>query len=222
MIQLTVKNMGKMTCGLALVLLCQPSLSATKSEFSLKPSLGYTYFNIQGASVSTLSEEGEQGLDYNYKGGNSAGVIGQYAINDKFEIEAGLEYVETGAKIAVNYDFISINLGELKVNSLFVPVRAKYNFNPSSTGTRFSARAGVSPTYLLSATTETLGDSQNVKNDFNSFGLMSQVGLGFDWDIVGGKLAADLNYNYGLTKTFKNSNGKTIGYQMSVGYIFNL
>lgn len=221
MIQLTVKNFSKLTCGLALGLLCQPSLGASKSEFSLKPSLGYTYFNIQGASTE-VSGDADGSLEYNYKGGNSAGVIAEYSISEAFELEAGLEYVETGAKLAANFGILSLNFGELKVNSLFVPLRAKYNFNPSSTGTRFSARAGLAPTFLLAAKSEYLGESTNVKSSFNSFGLMSQVGLGFDWDIVGGRLAADLNYNYGLTKTFKEGSGKTVGYQMSVGYIFSL
>lgn len=226
--QLTVKRMNKLALGLAALMLCQPSFGATgSSALTLKPSLGYTYFNIQGAAAGAQveGEEGEvAGLDYKYKGGNSAGVIAQYALDDAFEVELGLEYVETGAKVGLDLnDFISLTAAELTVGSLFVPIRAKYNFNPKSDGTRFNVRAGLAPTYLLSAKSkESFGETRDIKSEMNSFGVMTQVGLGMDWQILSGRLAADFNYNYGLTKIFKDTNGKSVGYQLALGYVLSL
>lgn len=198
------------------------SVSATQSDrLKIVPSLGYSYFNITGATA-----------DFKSKSGNSAAVLVQMPMNPNVELEAGLEYLETGAKLT--YDLgdlgglgtLSIDTAKLDMKQIAIPLRAKYVFNPASDGTRYFGKAGLTPTYLVSAKMDDAltGQSENVKSTMNDLGLLTQVGLGADWGLeaITGRISFDFTYSYGLTKVFKDEDGRSTGFQLQLGYAFLL
>ncbi len=199
---------------LALAVTNQVVSSAGHDELKLVPSLGYSYFNIQGATA-----------DYKAKGGNSAGILVQMPMTDSaIELESGLEYLETGAKQTFDFGFLSIDAATLSIGQLAVPLRAKYIFNPTGAGTHWYGRAGLTPTYVMSAKSDVMGQSADVKSDVNSFGVLTQAGIGAEWsnDMIPGRITMDLTYSYGLTKVFKIADGKASGFQLQAGYSFHL
>lgn len=199
-----------------LVFAAQDTMSASNSDrLKLVPSLGYSYFNITGSSS-----------DFKSKSGSSAAVLVQMPMATSLEFESGLEYLETGAKLSADAgDGWSYELAKITVQQLAIPLRAKYNFNPESTGTRYFGKAGLTPTYLMSAKSETfLVGSENIKSSMNDIGVLTQAGLGADWgvDAITGRVSFDLTYSYGLTKVFKDSDGRSTGFQLNLGYVFLL
>lgn len=187
--------------------------SAPSERMKIVPSLGYSYFNITGTSA-----------DYKSKSGNSAAVLLQIPMNPELEVESGLEYIETGAKQSIDLGFLSYDTAKLDVKQLAIPVRAKYNFNPTATGTHYYAKAGLIPTYLMSAKLEVFGDSRDAKSSMNDLGLLTQAGFGADWGLeaMAGRIAFDFTYSYGLTKVFKDFDGRSTGFQLQLGYAFML
>ncbi len=191
------------------------SVSSPRAEqWKIVPTLGYSYFNIQGASAA-----------YKSKSGSSAAVLAQMPMmGGQIELESGLEYLETGAKQTLDFGFFSIDAMTIDIKQIAVPLRAKYIFNPETTSTRWYGKAGLTPTYVVGAKAEVPGASSDIKSDLNDIGVLTQVGLGADWgiDAVTGRVSLDLTYSYGLTKVFKNSDGRATGFQVQAGYAFAL
>ena len=220
-----VKTVALAVCLSALPQLSQaaPSSSTSASKFNsmkIVPSLGYTYFNIQGAAL-------DPSVTNSSKGGSSAGVLVQLPMMGKsLELETGLEYLETGAKQSADlFSIFSITLSETEINHIAIPVRAKYNFNPSSEGTQWYGKAGLTPTFVMTAKNTSLGSEViDIKSDVNPFGVLTQAGIVADWalGLAGGRVSVDFSYNYGLTKVFKDAGGTSTGYLLQAGYIFSL
>ncbi len=192
------------------------SVSAKPTEqLKIVPSLGYSYFNIQGADA-----------DYKSKGGNSAAVLVQMPMaGGQVELESGLEYLETGAKQTVDFAGLSFEVSSLEFKQIAIPLRAKYIFNPASEGTHWFGKAGVTPTYVVGAkSSDIFGASSDIKSEMTELGVLTQAGIGADWGIeaVAGRVSLDLTYNYGLTKVFKNADGRATGYIVQAGYAISL
>ena len=190
------------------------SSMANSSNLKIVPTLGYSYFNIQGSSS-----------DYKSKGGNSVAVLAQMPMGGSVELESGLEYLETGAKQSVDFGFLSLDTLTVTIKQLTVPLRAKYIFNPSSSGTRWYGKGGVTPTFVMSASADVPGaGSTDIKSDLNTFGILAQAGLGADWGLesIGGRVNLDVTYSQGLTKVFKEDSGRAAGFQIAAGYAFSL
>lgn len=192
------------------------SVVSTNQHIKLIPSLGYTYFNIQGADV-----------DFKAKSGNSAAVLVLYPLAQYgIELESGIEYLETNSKITQEVFFLSMDVASLNMSQIAVPLRARYTFNPNSESTHYFIKGGLTPTLLVKAQMEEhiTGSSQDVKSEMNSLGLYSQIAFGADWghEILGGRVHFDISYNYGLTKLYKSENGKSAGFQLQAGYAINL
>lgn len=196
-----------------LATLPQWASAAEASRMKIVPSLGYSYFNITGGAG-----------DYKSKSGSSAAILAQMPMGANLEIESGLEYLETGAKQTLDFGFLSLDTAKLEVKQLAIPIRAKYNFNPDAPGTRYFAKAGLTPTYLLSAKVEGLGESTDVKSSMNDIGFLSQAGVGADWGLeaIAGRISFDFTYSYGLTKVFKDEDGRSTGFQLQLGYVYAL
>lgn len=183
-------------------------------QLKIVPSLGYSYFNIQGSSS-----------DFKSKGGTSAGVLAQMPImNGQVELESGLEYLETGAKQTIDFGFFSMDAMTIDIKQIAIPIRAKYIFNPTAVGTRWYGKAGLTPTYVVGAKAEVPGASTDIKSDLTEVGVLTQAGVGADWNLEAmmGRVSLDLTYNYGLTKVFKNADGRATGFIVQAGYAFAL
>ncbi len=189
--------------------------SATLNQLKIIPSVGYSYFNITGSDDN-----------YKSKSGGSAAALVQYPLMQSLEIESGLEYLETGAKQTLDFGIFSLDTATLEMQQLTIPLRAKYTFNPQSENTQYYGKAGITPTYLMSAKMDSFtGSSADVKSTLNEWGLLTQAALGADWKLetVSGRVSFDLIYSYGLTKVFKdNSNGRLTGFQAQLGYVVSL
>lgn len=192
------------------------SVAQINPQMKVIPSLGYTYFNIQGSKD-----------DYKSKSGNSAAVLVQMPLSDYgINFESGLEYLETGAKLTYDFGILSLDVASLKMAQLAIPLRASYTLNPSSTGTQYYVKGGMTPTYLVQAKLEDNinGVSTDVKSEMNDLGLLAQIGFGADWghEVLNGRVHLDLSYNYGLTKIFKSTDGKSAGFHLQAGYAIAL
>jgi Outer membrane protein beta-barrel domain len=182
--------------------------SGSASQYRIAPTLGYTYFNIQGDTV-----------DYSFKSGNSIGVVGQMTLDQDSEIETGLEYMETGAKIAMDIGWFSLDVAELHINQLAIPFRYKYFLNAATENNfRYFFKGGLLATYVVKASLEATEEKQDVKSEINAFGGLANLGFGVDKNFMGGKATLDLSYNYGVSKLMKNSNGRSVGYVLQASY----
>lgn len=212
-LKIVQKTKAHMVALAVLATLPQWAKAAETSAIKIVPSLGYSYFNISGSS-----------FDFKSKSGNSVAVLAQMPMGANLEIESGLEYIETGAKKTFDIGFLSVDTAKFDVKQLAIPIRAKYNFNPDSTGTHYFAKAGLTPTYLLSAKLEVPGETSDVKSSMNDIGFLSQAGLGADWGLesIAGRVSFDFTYSYGLTKVFKDEDGRSTGFQLQLGYVYAL
>jgi hypothetical protein len=185
--------------------------SSHDDRLKVVPTLGYTYFNIQGGNQ-----------DYKSKGGTSVAVLAQMPLGDGLEVESGLDYMETGAKISYS-DFWFFDQ-TYTINQIAIPIRAKYIFNPQAQGTHYYGKAGLTPTFVVSAKSDGPAGSSDFKSSLNTFGALTQAGIGADWglDSVTGRISLDLTYSYGLTKVFKDYDGRSTGYQLQAGYAIAL
>jgi hypothetical protein len=191
----------------------EQSVMNTNEKLKLVPSLGYTYFNIQGGDTA-----------YESKGGSSAAVLIQMPMNADLELESGLEYIETGAKQSVSFGIFSFDTSNITIKNLAIPLRAKYSFNTTQAeGTHWYGKAGLTPTYVMAAELESMGTTQDIKSELNSFNILTQAGVGADWQVtMGGRVNVDFSYNYGLNKVSKNDNGRAAGFQLQAGYSIEL
>ncbi len=193
------------------------SLSQSRADaLKIVPTLGYSYFNIEGSAMNLKS-----------KSGNSAAVLVQMPMmGGQVELESGLQYLESGAKESFDLGSgFSLTTMEINIKQIAIPLNAKYIFNPASEGTHWFGKAGLTPTYLVGAKEDsTFGGSQDVKSEMNTIGLLTQAGVGADWGVeaIMGRVSLDLTYNYGLTKVFKNQDGHATGYQVQAGYAIAL
>lgn len=216
------KTEGQKTLtALALLLtLASTPLSAAENTTTAKalsgvkivPSLGYTYFNIQGTD-----------LDLKSKGGSSAAVLAQVKMMDQLDLETGLQYIETGAKMSVDFGFLSFDTAQFEISNIAIPLLAKYSFNsPQAQEVGFYGKAGLIPMYAVQAKLKTLTETTDIKSDINAFTALTQVAVGGDWDSMGGRINLDVSYNYGLTEFSKSLGGRTAGYQILAGYTIQL
>lgn len=180
------------------------------SKLKIVPTLGYSFFNIQGS-----------GLELSSKGGSSASVLVQMPILDgEVELESGLEYLETGASMSAGF----FSFATIDINQIAVPLRAKYVFNPKTEKTRWYGKAGLTPTYVVSANMNVLGQKSDISSSVNAAGALTQVGIGADWghEIISGRVSMDVTYNYGLTKVLKDEGGTSTGFLVQAGYVISL
>lgn len=203
------------------------SIGSMKDSIKLVPTLGYNYMTIEGADVIVGSGADSYSTEFKAKGGSSAAVLAQMPLGDgHWAFESGLEYMEAVTKATIDFGFLSMEVGQYKMTNLAVPLRAKYLFNPANANdSRFFLKAGVTPTYLMSFKGEDItGQTSNDKSSLNEFGALAQMAVGGDWasGFYKGRISADLAYNYGLTKVFKQGNGRAAGYQLQLGYIIDL
>ncbi|MBC7752634.1 MAG: PorT family protein, partial [Moraxellaceae bacterium] len=182
-------------------------------RLKLIPTVGFTYFNIQGSNS-----------DFKAKSGSSVAALVQLPVDSDFVFETGLEYFEAQAKLSETFGMFEIEYATLKINYLAIPLRAIYNFNqPASQGTHWFAKAGITPSYVMSAKLDSVVGSGDVKSDLNSMTYLAHFGGGADWQVaMGGRLSTDLTYNYGLNKYSKEDSGVIAGINVQVGYSIEL
>lgn len=200
--------------GLVLaVILSKETLAAeNQSTMAIAPSIGYTSFSIKGDNST------------GFKGGYSVGALGYLNTGvDNLDYEVGLEYLQAGgsdnyllAKVDYSLDYLAVPLG----------IRWKAFRYGAQSEKFFFIRAGLAPSYLLSAKAEAssiFGASQSISLDTNSFDLIAYLGIGGSYDVGNNQeILYDLRYLQGTQDVMKASASKNIGLTASVMYSISL
>ena len=163
--------------------------------FSLQPKAGL--------NVSSLSGDG-----FKAKAGFTAGVEGMYQATEKFGVSAAVMYSMQGAKVK--------NVADAKLNYGYIniPILANYYVVKG-----LAIKAGIQPGFMTSAKAKYEGNSRDVKESCKKFDFAIPVGVSYEIANV----VFDARYNFGLTKTVKNTDKCKNGvFQFTVGYKFGL
>ena len=193
--------MKKLILSLTAVVLVSSTLYAQGVSGGLKAGLNFANQKYS-SDIGDFSPSGRTSFH--------AGFFLTAMVSESFGVQPELIYNSVGAKIEF--------LGEesiQKLNYLTVPIMLRYNPVPV-----FNIHAGPQFGFLLSATTEADGDSEDVKDLMK--GLDLGLGLGIGIDLPMG-LVASARYNLGLSNTLDSEDdddGKVTNnvIQISLGY----
>ncbi|MES2812079.1 MAG: porin family protein [Bacteroidota bacterium] len=143
---------------------------------------------------------------YDSKIGLLVGGFAEIKLSDKFAVQPELLFSGVGAKV----DDVSLNL-----NYLAIPVMAKYFATE-----KFSVEAGPQIGFLMSAKAKLDGESEDIKDSFNSTDLGLNLGAGYDFTE---NISAGLRYNLGLSNIIADSGdfkGSNNAFSLAVAYKF--
>ena len=179
--------------------------------FSLQPKAGFV--------LSSVSGDGSK-----FKPGFTAGLEGQYQINNWFGLSAGLHYAAEGAK-SKNLDDYKLNLGYINI-----PVMAKFYVTKG-----LSLNAGLQLGFLTSAKEKYSNGGISFDNDIkdacNKVDFSIPLSIAYEFPFG---LAFEARYTGGLTNVIKKSDLKAEGvktrwdddknevFMLTVGYKFAL
>lgn len=158
-------------------------------------------FNLQpkvGINIANLTDADNSDPRVGFVGG----VEGEYQATDIFSISAGALYSMQGAKtIKLDYINVPILANVYVVKGLAVKLGVQPGFKVNS---EYKVAAG--------------GQSGSTDIDAKSFDFSIPVGVSYEY----ANFQLDARYNWGLTKTFENSDCKNSVFQITLGYKFDL
>ncbi len=179
--------------------------------FSLQPKAGFV--------LSSITGEGTK-----YKPGFTAGLEGQYQINNWLGLSAGVHYAMAGYKLK--------DIDDAKVNASYIniPVMAKFYVTKG-----LALNAGVQLGFLTSAKEKYSNDDIDIKELCNKTDF--SIPLSIAYEFTNG-LSFEARYNAGLTNFFKkdvinaieyvegtrvrSEDNKNSSFMITVGYKFAL
>jgi hypothetical protein len=166
-----------------------------------------------GANFAVQSDIAEYFNNNDIRTALSVGAFGNYALNDRMQLQAELNYEQKGAK---DEDFTA------KYDYLTVPVLFKYSLGKSDkTALTFNVNLGPYAGFLMKSEIEGGGQTIDMKDNTESFEAGAIAGFGMKYPIKNNHLVLDLRLGLGLTSFDKNEtdlNNKYIG--LSLGYEF--
>lgn len=179
-------------------------------------------FGIKGGlNVSSLSKDGF--ADAKSKAGFYAGAFVNVPISESFSIQPEVVYNNIGAKVTLLGTENNLNL-----NYISIPVMFQYNATP-----QFYVEAGPEFSFLLnskikssSALLETIANSLNSNDFYNTFNFGLGVGAGFN---ITNNIGVNARYVAGFTDATKGNstisnlvlgNNKNNVFQVGLNYKF--
>lgn len=155
-----------------------------------------------GLNMANISLSGDDSgeLEWSNKVGFHIGLMADFAINDNLGFRPGVLFSQRGAKLS----FLGVDV-KTNLNYIDIPLSFTYAFNSRESG--FFIEAGPNVQLLMSANISADGESEDVKEDFESldFGLL--IGAGYK---VNSNLSFGVNYNLGLANIAKGAeNGES-------------
>lgn len=167
-------------------------------SFTLQPKVGMTIANLTDLD------------DSDPRIGFIGGVEGEYQATDIFSVSAGLLYSMEGAK----YD-LGNTTETLKLDYINIPILANVYVAKG-----LAVKLGVQPAFNVNSEYKIKagGNSAETDIDAKSFDFSIPVGISYEYSNV----VLDARYNWGLTKTFENSDCKNSVFQITLGYKFDL
>ena len=180
--------------------------SAQSINFGLKA--GMTASNMKAKSSGIT-------MSFDTKIGFYAGVVAEIGVADNFAIQPELEYSLMGAKMNMDFGEGSIS-STLDLSYVSLPVLVKYKKQG------FSAFVGPQIGYLISAKQKADGDSEDIKDEFNSTDFSGVIGVGYT---LSNGFGFDARYQQGFSNIAKESEGegtlKNNAFKVGVHYFFN-
>ena len=164
-----------------------------------------------GLNLSNLTGDAEGN---SMKVGFQVGGFAEIKISEKFAIQPELVYSAQGAKFEEEFFGETFEF-DLNLGYINVPVLAKYYV-----AEKFSLEAGPQVGFLISAKAKGEGESEDVKEDFNSLDFGFNLGAGYD---VSENINLSLRYTAGLSNIAKDSGDQKVGNSniaFAVGYRF--
>jgi opacity protein-like surface antigen len=132
------------------------------------------------------------------KVGFQVGGFAEIKITDKFSFQPELMYSAQGTKFEEEFFGETIEF-DMNLGYINVPLMAKYYFTD-----KFSLEAGPQLGFLLSAKAKAEGESEDIKDDFNTLDFGLNIGAGFD---VSENINIGLRYTAGLSNLAKDADG---------------
>ncbi len=171
-----------------------------------------------GVNFATLTGDDADELDAKMKTGFHLGVLAEIMISDKFGIQPEVLYSSQGAKSDMEFfEEIGGNVNvDIKLDYIAVPVMLKYFVAPG-----FSLEAGPQFSFLTKSEIEAEfqgeTETEDIKDDTESFDLGAAVGLGYG--LPQGFLV-QARYVMGFSDVYTDSDTRNSVIQLSVGWKF--
>lgn len=191
------------------------SQSVHKRPLTIVPEIGSTYFHITGA-------------DSGYKSASMVGASARFTTsNERLSWSAGIQYLQAGYKLKADWGILTLNLADISMDYLAVPLKAEYMISaPTTQGIRYFMTAGLTPAYLLSARYKDLVNSgekeKGIRSEMNGLDTLLGVGFGGRYDTSIGMFDFTLEYQKGLMNISKEENLKNEGFMVKAGYNYIL
>lgn len=166
-----------------------------------------------GTNFAVQSELADYFQNNQIRAGLSAGFFGNYAFNDKMQLQAELNYDQKGAKsdeATAKYDYLS------------VPLLFKYSLGKSDqTALKFNVNLGPYAAFLLNSELEMDDTTLDLTDETENFEAGAILGFGMKYPVGNDHLLLDLRLGLGLTsfdKADTEPNNKYVG--LTLGYEF--
>lgn len=170
--------------------------NAQETKFGAKAGLNLSNFTGDIENTST-------------KIGFQVGAFVEIKVSDKFSVQPELLFTSVGAKFDGSPDVTAT------LNYLAIPVMAKYYV-----ADKFSLEAGPQIGFLMSAKAKADGDSEDIKDGFESTDFGINIGAGYD---VTENINIGLRYTVGVSNILADSGdfkGGNSNFALAVGYRF--
>lgn len=166
-------------------------------------------FNLQpkvGINIANLTDLDDSDPRVGFVGG----VEGEYQATDIFSVSAGVLYSMQGAKSKV-----SGVTETMKLDYINVPILANVYVVKG-----LAVKLGIQPGFKVNSEykLDAGGKTASTDVDAKSFDFSIPVGISYEFS----NIQLDARYNWGLTKTFDNTDCKNSVFQITLGYKFDL
>lgn len=166
-------------------------------------------FNLQpkvGINIANLTDLDDSDPRVGFVGG----VEGEYQATDIFSVSAGVLYSMQGAKSKV-----SGVTETMKLDYINVPILANVYVVKG-----LAVKLGIQPGFKVNSEykLDAVGKTASTDVDAKSFDFSIPVGISYEFS----NIQLDARYNWGLTKTFDNTDCKNSVFQITLGYKFDL
>lgn len=168
-----------------------------------------------GMTASTMkASTSMEGFDFKSKIGFYAGAIAEIGVSENFAVQPEVYYEMLGAKMKVDYGEGSME-GQSDLGYVSIPLLAKYR------NQGFSAFLGPQIGILISAKGKSDGETEDIKDQFNSTDFAGVVGVGYT--LTNG-FGFDARYQMGFSNIAKDSGDETLknnAFTVGIHYLFN-
>jgi hypothetical protein len=161
------------------------------------------------------------GVSNGFNTGLAIGAVGNYAINDKFSLQAEILYSQQGSKLTMGSDYSSV-----RYNYISIPLLAKYKFGQETMGGFVDG--GLQLAYLASGSGETSIGGQTTTASITDYSGMNRMDVGLSLGVGGyyklgpGELQLDIRYLLGFIATNKNNDPTVTNYTAEDNRVFSI